>query len=127
MYSLDSLGCVGPALSELKPLVRIRSVFPSGLIAVVTAWPTTNDGSPGRSGFSGWKVEPVAAVGVIRTPVGINSPVCTVGPSARLFARELARADFRNGIAPSKINEKNTQLAQRKSFFFIWSLPRYLR
>src|SRR5262249_40488742 len=57
----------------LNPLVRISSVFPSGLTAVVTGWSTVNCGRSGSPGFSGWKTDPFAAVGVIIIPVGRTS------------------------------------------------------
>src|SRR5215470_12118562 len=60
-------------LFRLNPLVRIRSVFPSGLTAVVTGWSAVNCGRSGSPGFNGWKMEPLAAVGVIIIPVGRTS------------------------------------------------------
>ena len=60
-------------LFRLNPLVRIRSVFPSGLTAVVTGWSAVNCGRSGSPGFNGWKIEPLAAVGVIIIPVGRTS------------------------------------------------------
>src|SRR5216684_6841369 len=51
-------------------MLNTSSVRPSGLKAVVTAWPATNSGRFGRPGFRLWNVAPGAACGVIEAPVG---------------------------------------------------------
>src|SRR5215831_14368294 len=81
-YSLDCAAIVLPSLSwlRLNPLVRMRSVFPSGLTAVETGWSTVNAGRSGRPGFNDWKTEPGDAVGVMTIPVGSVSP-CDEGCS----------------------------------------------
>src|SRR6266849_426189 len=91
MYSFDSSGFVLPAFGPdvkfwlLKPLVRIISVFPSGLTVVVTACPTTKLESKDKPGFNGWKVQPGAASGVICTPVGMNFPFFNLSSSSALI------------------------------------------
>src|SRR5215471_11386078 len=64
---------------RLKPLVRIKSVPPSGLTAVVMGWSAVKSGRSGRSGFNGCNVEPLAAVGVMLMPVGRLSPALFAG------------------------------------------------
>jgi hypothetical protein len=56
---------------RLKPLVRTSSVLPSGLTAVVSAWPTVSSGAAATCGLRAWNIEPGAAVGLIVCPVGI--------------------------------------------------------
>src|SRR5260370_8626846 len=63
----------------LEPLVRIKSVPPSGLMAVVIGWSIVKSGRSARSGFKACKVDPFAAVGVILMPVGRVSPVTAWG------------------------------------------------
>src|SRR5229473_2567336 len=52
----------------------MSSVFPLGLIAVVTACPAVKFGSNGNPGFNAWNDEPGAADGVMCTPVGMKVP-----------------------------------------------------
>src|SRR5215467_5910610 len=81
MYSLDWAGTVWPLASKLRlnPLVRTKSVLPSGLSAVESGWPAVKLGRSGRSGFRGWKVEPLAAVAVMFMPVGSTSEAAVEG------------------------------------------------
>src|SRR5262249_482835 len=83
-YSFDSARIPFPVGSALllNPLVRIRSVLPSELVAVATAWPTMKSGRVGKAGFSGRKIAPAVAVGVISCPFGRSSPVTVAAETA---------------------------------------------
>src|SRR6266700_3582265 len=52
----------------------MSSMFPFGLIAVVTACPTVKPGSDDNPGFNAWNDDPGAAAGVMCTPVGMKVP-----------------------------------------------------
>src|SRR5260370_35990629 len=88
-YSLDWPAIAWPFASmlRLKPLVRIKSVPPSGLMAVVIGWSTVKSGRSARSGFKACKVDPFAAVGVILMPVGRVSPVTDWAPALLAWAQ----------------------------------------
>src|SRR5438309_8965552 len=60
----------------------MSSVFPSGLIAVVTACPTVKLGSNDSPGFNASNKDPGAADGVMRTPVGMKVPLLLPSSSA---------------------------------------------
>src|ERR1700674_400791 len=60
----------------------MSSVFPSGLIAVVTACPTVKAGSNESPGFNAWNDDPGAADGVMCTPVGMKVPFLRTRSSA---------------------------------------------
>src|SRR6267143_2163561 len=60
----------------------MSSVFPLGLIAVVTACPAVKPGSNANPGFKAWNEDPGAAHGVMCTPVGMKAPFLRSSSSA---------------------------------------------
>src|SRR6516162_682954 len=116
MYSLDWAGTVWPLASKLrlKPLVRTKSVLPSGLSAVESGWPAVKLGKSGRSGLRGWKVEPRAAVAVMFMPVGSASEA-----AAEDFCVFGCAWDNKCG------DEKEMRTTAKMMFFTVSSLLRY--
>src|SRR6478609_3773609 len=111
IYSPVCAGIALPlaSLLRLKPLVRIRSVLPSGLTAVEIGWSTVKSGRSGRPGFKACKVDPRAASGVMLIPVGNSSAAGT--------------CFFCWAVAESHKNARQTVIAQNQRARRIRDMP----